>query len=138
MKLILPIYYTFKFKRKDDKTILLSTNWYRNAFHFTQNKVKHDFHELVKEQIGQLVEKKDFSGCYTLSIDVYYKNTGCDGSNVAALIEKFTLDALQTCKVVVNDNVKYHLGTTWRVAGQDKENPRCVVTIHPTERDCDV
>ena len=63
---------------------------------------------------------------------LFYRNVNCDGSNIVPLIEKAVLDVLQDCKIVKQDNVRYHLGSTWYIGGQDKENPRCEVTIEPT------
>lgn len=121
----LPIYWTQTYKTKPDKTVLVGMNFYRNAHHFAQNKMKKDFHELVCRQLkNDCVDDQ-----YTLHIKLYYKNVTCDGSNIAALIEKFSLDALQEHKAVTNDNVKFHMGTTWEVIGQDKDNPRCEVTV---------
>ena len=138
MQFVLPIYYEQTFKKKDPKTWLVGMNSYRNWFYHLQNAVKRHYHEIIAEQVKQSPQTPTITGCYTLSIDVYYKNAACDGANIAALIEKFSLDGLQECGVTINDSVKYHLGTTWRIAGRDKENPRCVITIYPTEKDCDV
>lgn len=121
----LPIYWVKKYKRKKDKVTLMSMNWYRNAFYFDQNNAKKYFSELVAEQVGSA----KIDGQYRLSIDIYYKNPNCDGANVASMMEKFVLDALQEQDVVVNDNVKYHLGTKWAIVGKDADNPRCVVTV---------
>ena len=121
----LPIYWTQHFKTKDDKTVLVGMNWYRNAYYHAQNKMKKDFHELVSKQLDDTV----IDGEFKLAIGIYYKNSSCDGANIAALIEKFTLDALQDNKTVVNDNVKYHKGSSWEVLGQDKQNPRCIISI---------
>lgn len=123
----LPIYWTQHFKTKNDKTVLVGMNWYRNAHFHAQNAMKKDFHELVHKQLTHTSIESTFK----LNLGIYYKNSSCDGANIAALIEKFALDALQEEKVIVNDNVKYHLGTTWEVLGQDKDNPRCIVTINP-------
>lgn len=87
--------------------------------------MKKDFHELVSKQLDDTV----IDGEFKLAIGIYYKNSSCDGANIAALIEKFTLDALQDSKTVVNDNVKYHKGSSWEVLGQDKQNPRCIISI---------
>ena len=124
--LSLPIYFTNTYKTKDDKTFLVGMNWFRNAHHHEQNKVKKYYHELIETHAANLAKCK---GTYTLDIQVYYKNSACDGSNIASLMEKFVLDALQQFEIVEQDNVKYHLGTTWSVAGQDKENPRCEIQI---------
>jgi len=136
MQFVLPIYYEQTFKTKKDKVWLVGMNAYRNWHYYLKNAVKVHYHQLVSDQIdpNHVCDIAQF----TLDIEVYYKNAASDGSNVAAIFEKMSLDALQECRVIINDNVKYHLGTTWRVAGQDKENPRCVITIHPTEKDCDV
>jgi hypothetical protein len=121
----LPIYWTQHFKTKNDKTVLVGMNWYRNAYYHSQNKMKKDFHELVAKQLDDTI----IDGEFKLDIGIYYKNSSCDGANIAALIEKFTLDALQDNKTVVNDNVKYHKGSSWKVLGQDKQNPRCIISI---------
>ena len=123
----LPIYYTETYKTKPDKTLLVSLNWYRNAVHFQQNKVKQYYHSLVASQLPPAI-----TGPYRLHIDLYYKNPSSDGSNIVALSEKMVLDALQEHHIITNDNVLYHLGTTWAIAGQDKLNPRVEITIIPT------
>lgn len=122
----LPIYWTQHYKTKADKTVLVGMNWYRNAHYHAQNAMKKDFQELVSKQL----DGTSVPGEFTLEIKIYYKNSNCDGSNIAALIEKVVLDALQEEKAVVNDNVKYHLGTTWKVATQTKDNPRAVITVN--------
>jgi len=121
----LPIYWVKRFKTKPDKTILAGMNWYRNAHHFDQNKMKKDYHELVHKQ----VDNTRISSTFKLHIGIYYKNSSCDGANIAALMEKVALDALQEENVIINDNVQYHLGSSWEVLGQDKDNPRCLITI---------
>ena len=129
LKIELPIYWTQKYKTKKDKTVLVGMNWYRNAHYFSQNNMKKYFHEAVSKQL------KEFccNGKFTLSLDIYYKNPNCDGANIAALIEKFTLDALQEGDVVINDSVKHHLGSSWKIIKQDKNNPRCIITLTTVE-----
>ena len=129
MVIELPIYWTQHFKTKNDKTVLVGMNWYRNAHYHAQNAMKKHFHELVASQVRN---EKPQVGKFKLDIKIYYKNSSCDGANIAALIEKFTLDALQENKTIVNDNVQYHLGSAWTVLGQDKENPRAIISIIPT------
>lgn len=124
--IILPIYWN----QSNAKTVLVSLNQFRNWHFHTSNKFKREFHELVGKQLGKIVPVQ---GQFYLDISIYYKNPNCDGANIAALIEKVVLDALQEYFIIVNDNVKYHLGTTWAIAGQDKINPRCEITIHPIE-----
>lgn len=126
---VLPIYWTQEYKTKPDKTILVGMNFYRNAHYHSQNKLKQYFHGLVISQL----QNHTFEGSFKLHISIYYKNSNCDGSNISALIEKFALDAFQEAGVVINDNVKYHKGTTWEIVEQDKEDPRCIVKVIKNE-----
>ena len=127
MTVILPIYYTQEFKTKPNKTSLVGMNLYRNAYHFLQNAMKKYFQELVIEQLPSVERQlKQF----TVNYKIYYKSPVCDGSNIIALIEKFYLDALKEHGLIADDNVKYHLGSSWTIIEQDKENPRVEVTIH--------
>lgn len=126
MTITLPIYYVQEFKTKNDKTIMVGMSWYRSCkVYYLLNQVKQYYHTLVIDQL----DSTKIPSQYTLHLDIYYKNPSSDGSNIAAIMEKFTLDALQEHGTVVNDNVKYHLGSTWTIAGQDKDNPRCEITI---------
>ena len=126
MTVVLPIYYIQEFKTKANKTHLVGMNLYRNAHHFLQNAMKKHFQELVLEQLPSVEQQlKQF----TVDYKVYYKSHVCDGSNIVALIEKFYLDAIKTHGLISDDNVNYHLGSTWSVAGQDKENPRIEIAI---------
>ena len=100
-------------------------NNYRNWHYQTSNNFKREFSELVAEQVdGQVVPSP-----YALFVDLYYKNPSCDGANIVPVVEKVVLDALQSCGVLSSDTVRHHLGTTWEIVGQDKENPRCEITI---------
>lgn len=123
--IVLPIYWVKTYKTKPDKTVLVGLNWYRNAHYYDQNKLKRDFHALIKSQIPT----DTILSTYKLSLKLYYKNSVCDGANICAMMEKIVLDALQEYGITKQDNVKFHLGTTWTVEGQDKENPRCEITI---------
>ena len=131
MTIVLPIYYIQEFKTKANKTSLVGMNLYRNAHHFLQNAMKKYFQELVLEQLPPVEQKlKQF----TVNYKIYYKSPVCDGSNIIALIEKFYLDSLKEHGLIADDNVKYHLGSSWTIIEQDKENPRVEVTIHKTEQ----
>lgn len=135
MILELPIYWTIEYVTKPDKTVLAGMNFYRNTDYFTNNKMKKYFAEIVLDQVDALSDKTVFEGQYTLNMQLFYKNSNCDGSNIVALMEKFALDALQSAGVLKNDNVKYHLGTTWNVQGKDTKNPRCVIEVINVEDD---
>ena len=126
MTVVLPIYYIQEFKTKANKTHLVGMNLYRNAHHFLQNAMKKYFQELVLEQLPPVEQQlKQF----TVNYKVYYKSPVCDGSNIVALIEKFYLDAIKVHGLISDDNVNYHLGSTWSITEQDKENPRIEIAI---------
>ena len=127
MTVTLPIYYTQEFKTKANKTSLVGMNLYRNAHHFLQNDMKKYFQSLVIEQLPAVAEVIQQ---FTVTYKLYYKSHVCDGSNIIALIEKFYLDSLKEHGLIADDNVKYHLGSSWTIVEQDKENPRVEVTIH--------
>ncbi len=125
MHFTLPIYYTKTYKAKPAKTTLVGLNWFRNAMHFEQNEVKKYYHDLVASS----PLPPPIPGPFRLEIVVYYRNPASDGSNIAAMFEKFTLDSLQTLNIIQQDNVKYHYGTIWSIGEQDKLNPRVEITI---------
>lgn len=127
MTVVLPIYYTQEFKTKANKTSLAGMNLYRNAHHFLQNNMKKYFQSLVIEQLPTVDTPLEQ---FTVHYNLYYKSSSCDASNIIALIEKFYLDALKEHGTIVDDNVKYHLGSSWTVVEQDKENPRVEITLH--------
>ena len=127
MTVTLPIYYTQEFKTKSNKTSLVGMNLYRNANYFLQNNMKKHFQLLVIEQLHAVAEVLQQ---FTVTYKLYYKSPVCDGSNIIALIEKFYLDALKEHGLIADDNVKYHLGSSWTIIEQDKENPRVEITIH--------
>ena len=126
MTVILPIYYTQEFKTKPNKTSLVGMNLYRNAHHFLQNNMKKHFQDLVIEQLPSVVEVIQQ---FTVTYKLYYKSPVCDASNVIALIEKFYLDSLKANGTIIDDNVQYHISSSWQVVAQDKTNPRIEVTI---------
>lgn len=126
MTVILPIYYTQEFKTKPNKTSLVGMNLYRNAHYFLQNNMKKHFQDLVIEQLPSVVEVIQQ---FTVTYKLYYKSPVCDASNIVALIEKFYLDAIKEHGLIIDDNVNYHISSSWQVVAQDKTNPRIEVTI---------
>lgn len=104
-------------------------NWYKMAYYYDQNAMKKDFHELVSDQCWECGKLDKFVVKYKL----YYKNKACDPSNIIALVEKFALDGLKECGCIIDDNVKYHVSSSWEVIEQDKEDPRCELEILPYE-----
>lgn len=121
-----PIYWTNIKKTKKSTTHLIGMNFFRNAHYHVKNQMKKDIEEFLK---NSNVTPGVIEGKYVVTYTLYYKNPSCDPSNIVALIEKFFLDYAQTEGIISNDNVNFHLGTTWKVAGRDKDNPRCEITI---------
>ena len=126
MTVTLPIYYTQEFKTKPSKISLVGMNLYRNAHHFLQNNMKKHFQSLVIEQLPPVVEVIQQ---FTVTYKLYYKSPVCDASNIVALIEKFYLDAIKEHGLIIDDNVNYHINSSWEVIAQDKVNPRIEVTL---------
>lgn len=123
MKITLPIYYTFQYRTKKDKVVLVGMNAYRNWHHNISNKVKAHYHELVKELVGNK-KFKQISPRYTVFVS--RKNT--DGHNIRAVIEKFFLDGLVECGALPDDSIDYVLGDSSSYK-QDKLNPRIEIEI---------
>jgi 2-hydroxychromene-2-carboxylate isomerase len=124
--MVLPIYWTKIRKTKKSTNHLLGMNWFRNAHYFDQNTMKQEMTELVLNQIkNSTIKFEQFQTHYRL----YYKSKVCDPSNIIALIEKVSLDALQTASILKEDNVQYHKQSSWEVVEQDRENSRCEIII---------
>ena len=130
LKLELPIYYTQEFKTKPAKTFLVGLNWERNAHYFIKNEVKKYYHSLIAKQVPTIDKPLTTFKVHT---KLYYKNPSSDGRNIVPMIEKYLLDGLQECNILTNDNVKYDIGGSWEVAGKDKNNPRCEITVKGIE-----
>ena len=124
----LPIYW----QEKKDKTVLVSMNKYRNYPFFTQNRLKRDYHNLIKS----FVLKQKFEPLragYEIRYKLYYKNSNCDMANIISMIDKFFNDALKENGIIADDNVKIYKKITGEVAGQDKQNPRVEIEVKEIE-----
>ena len=119
IKVNLPIYYEIEYKTKDNKTILINNNWYRNAHYQIANKVKHHYKNLVLDQVKVPVKMNKVN----IECNLYYKSMVSDLDNYSIIL-KFLLDPLQEIGVLTNDNVKYVKEITWKVTGRDKLEPR--------------
>ena len=119
-----PIYYTIERKTKPSSVHLVGDNWVRNLHHHTKNTVKQHYHKLIIEQLPSLSIDK-----FTLHLELFYKSTNCDPSNIFHQMEKYALDAFQESGILANDTVLFHVSTTTSIGGQDKPNPRCVITL---------
>lgn len=125
----LPVYHTLEeTKKRKAKTILVSSNWFRNAHYFDKNNVKQHYDrlaylKLVKEDVDAI------EGKFRTKYRYYYKNKGSDGSNVVSMMEKFFLDTLQSSNVVKEDNVLFHSSDGFRCY-EDKANPRIEIDVY--------
>lgn len=123
MKITLPIYYTFKYKTKKDKNVLVGLNAYRNWHHNVSNTVKHHYHDLVKNLVGGNKFNRIF-----IKYWVYVSRKNTDGHNIRAVIEKFFVDGLVECGAIKDDSIDYLIGDS-SIYLQDKENPRIEIEI---------
>lgn len=124
MKITLPIYYTIVKKTKKNQTILVWMNWYRNAHFHISNKVKHYYHSLIAEEIGDVKFDK-----IKLKYKVYIKRSWTDYHNVRSILEKFFLDWLVENWNIIDDNEKYVLWDLGCEVFKDSENPRIEIEI---------
>lgn len=119
-----PIYWTQTFKSKEDKVWLVGLNNYRNWHYHTSNRFKKEFGQMFKQQLPDVA----IEGKFTVHMKFFYRHV-CDPSNVVPVVEKVLLDILQKEGSILNDNAKYHMGSSWVVASQDKVNARIEITV---------
>ena len=120
LSLTLPIYFGVR------KKYMIGMNWYGTSHYRTRNKVKQEFHKMVDKVVSKTtLVKSPLQTHYK----VYYKNKLSDAPNIVAVIDKFLMDALQECGVIVNDNVQHYIKSSWEVIEQDRDNPRVEVTV---------
>jgi len=86
-KIILPFIHFIKRKTKKDKRILVGLNWYRNAHYIESNNVKHYYHQLVKEQLGDVKFEQ-----IKLEYKIFLHKKNIDYMNIRSIVEKFFLD----------------------------------------------
>lgn len=122
MKFEVPIYYTYR-----KKELLLGFNQIKPLHPFTFNNIKKWFNNLIATRVNY---PEKYNGEYIVEYDIYYKHARIDPSNVCCIIEKFTLDGLQECGAILNDNVNLHKGSKFSVIGADKNNPRIEVRVY--------
>ena len=101
IKLELPVYW----QTRKNKITLMSLNWYRNENEYVKNKIKHEYHDLIRLKL--LKNKEKIKGKYQVRYRYFYKNSGSDLENVASVIGKFMNDALKELGIIVDDSVKY-------------------------------
>lgn len=123
IKLDLPVYWNITKNRK----IFVGMNWYQRANKYEINKVKQEYHELIKLKL--FGNKEKIKGSYQVKYKYFYKNSGSDLRNVTSVIDKFFNDALQELRIIVNDNVNYYKESVDIVGGMDKKNPRIEIEV---------
>ena len=124
MKITLPIYYTIKYKTKENKNILVWLNNYRNWHYQLSNKIKHYYHQLIANCVWNVKFNK-----IKLKYKVFIKRSWTDYHNVRSIIEKFFLDWLVENWNIVDDNENYVLWDLWCEVFKDKDNPRIEIEI---------
>lgn len=129
--LSIPVYWTDVKKTKKSPTHLVSMNFYRNAHHFTNNKMKKHIEDIIKAQLPNV----KIQGKYRVSYIYYFKNPKSDLMNVVSLMSKFLNDAMQEAGVVEDDNVQHLIAEYTEIGGLDKLNPRCEVYVEEVPDD---
>lgn len=132
IKIRIPVYYTKHFVRKASQTFLLSLNWYRNAHHMEQNKVKQDLEEYIQNQLATV---KLIKSPFTVSYYYYYKNKASDLPNVGPLASKWLLDTLQKLKIISQDNVQHLVEEHYYAVPCIDNDPRIEAIIEEKETD---
>lgn len=120
LSLTLPIYGG---KRKK---FMLGMNWYGVAHFRTRNAVKQEYHVMIGKNLPKNFK---LNSPLTAHYKLYYKNVRSDAPNIVAVVDKFLMDALQEHNVIVEDNVKHYIKSSWEVVEQDKDNPRVEVEV---------
>lgn len=117
-----PIYY---FHRK--KNMLLGFNQVIPLHPFSRNKIKQWFNGLIAEKLSY---PERYDGAYTVEYELWYSHKRIDASNVIGIIEKFSLDGLQECGAILNDNINCHVGSVYKIGGLDKDNPHVKIKVY--------
>ena len=115
--LLLPTYTKGRGKKK--KTNLFSMNIYRNMHYLSLNKVKQDYHEVVREWAETLPKYKTIFPKYT----IYFKdNRKKDIDNYTFPLHKFLMDAFVEYGIIADDDYTYVKGFTTKFGGIDEQN----------------
>jgi Holliday junction resolvase RusA-like endonuclease len=117
IKTILPLPTYTKGRGEDKKTNLLSLNVFRNLHHYSKNKVKQDYADLVREFVKTLPKYKKIQPKYTL---YFNNNRKKDLDNYTFPIHKFLMDTLVEEGVLEDDNYDYVTGFSTKFGGIDE------------------
>lgn len=116
-ELPLPLYSKGRGDKK--KYNLLSLNVFRNLHHYSKNKVKQDYHEVVREWVQELPKFKTLRPKYKL---YFNNNRKKDLDNYTFPLHKFLMDALVEGGVIEDDNYDYVTGFSTKFGGIREEN----------------
>ena len=119
-ELPLPLYSKGRGDKK--KYNLLSLNVFRNLHHYSKNKVKQDYHEVVREWVQELPKFKTLRPKYKL---YFNNNRKKDLDNYTFPLHKFLMDALVEEGVIEDDNYDYVTEFTTEFGGIREKN--CVL-----------
>lgn len=130
MFLTLPLSVVIPRKTKADKNFILNLNVYRNTHHMTLNQAKVAYKEKVKFAVETCRNPVLGEGPYKFLYTVYPgSKRAFDLGNVLPIIQKFTDDALIELGIITDDNYKIVREIDYRIATEDKENPRVELLI---------
>lgn len=110
------------------KYFLLNLNAYRNAHHFTLNKAKVVFEEMVSPLIRHLPKMGSVEISYVL-----FKGSEVmlDTANVCSIVDKFFCDTLTGNGIIKDDTHDLVVKVSFSYGGIDRGNPRVEATIIP-------
>jgi len=117
IKTILPLPTYTKGRGDKKKTNLLSLNVFRNLHHYSKNKVKQDYADIVREFVKTLPKYKKIQPKYTL---YFNNNRKRDLDNYTFPIHKFLMDTLVEEDVLEDDNYDYVTGFSTKFGGIDE------------------
>ena len=117
IKTILPLPTYTKGRGDKKKTNILSLNIFRNLHHYSKNKVKQDYADIVREFVKTLPKYKKIQPKYTL---YFNNNRKRDLDNYTFPIHKFLMDTLVEEGVLEDDNYDYVTGFSTKFGGIDE------------------
>lgn len=120
------VYSPIEVQQSKNKYIRLNLNKFRNLHYQTNNKLKKNYTEHMRDQIINLKPAKEISLVFML-----YKGSKrkIDRSNILCIVEKFFCDALVKYGFIEDDNDDFIKSTEYRTNGIDRENPRVEIEI---------
>ena len=136
LQIVIPCYYTQRFKTKKDRTFLVGMNWWRSSHYHIKNEVKKWFTDDILNQL-KAIQAEPIKGSYEIAFEYYYKNITSDLGNVCSLASKHANDAFEKYGLIENDNVKFCKRECYYVADKDTDNPRVVIHIRGIDDDTD-